>query len=107
MARMRQWLLRASELGGVDPRIVITLEPDLLKMASHTAHQLSRPGTPLTAFIAGVAAAQAMCENETECAQSSELTQRQIDTVVESVRDYVKRVLAEEPIQSDDSSAGD
>lgn len=94
MAQMRQWLLQASELGEVDPRIITDLEPDLLKMASHTAHELSRPGTPLTAFIAGFVAARAASNCGPGDVQRATLTQSQVNAIVEAGRHYVNQVLA-------------
>ena len=54
METMRRWLHRACALFDVDPDIIDELESDLLAMAGHTAHELSRPGTPLTAFLVGM-----------------------------------------------------
>lgn len=56
MEEMREWLAHASEVLGVDESVIQTLEADLLRLASYTAHNTSRPGTPLTAFLVGLAA---------------------------------------------------
>lgn len=64
MERMREWLTRAAQIIEVDKDVVLDLEVDLLKLAQMTAHNTSRPGTPLTAFLVGLAAGQASGDNE-------------------------------------------
>lgn len=64
MERMREWLTRAAQTIEVDKDVVLDLEVDLLKLAQMTAHNTSRPGTPLTAFLVGLAAGQAGGDNE-------------------------------------------
>lgn len=64
MERMREWLTRAAQIIEVDKDVVLDLEVDLLKLAQMTAHNTSRPGTPLTAFLVGLAAGAAGGDNE-------------------------------------------
>ncbi|MFT4228648.1 DUF6457 domain-containing protein [Micropruina sp.] len=55
MNRMREWLTRVAAELGLDPAVVLDHEEDLLAMVSAVAHGQSRPGAPLSAFLAGVA----------------------------------------------------
>ena len=56
MAQMRKWLTMASKELNLDPQIISEVEKDLLRLTGFTAHNISRPGTPLTAFLVGLAA---------------------------------------------------
>lgn len=55
MDRMREWLTRVAAELGVEPEVVLDHEQELLAMVSSVAHGPSRPGAPLSAFLAGVA----------------------------------------------------
>lgn len=55
MNRMREWLTRVAAELGLDPAVVLAHEEELLAMVSSVAHGQSRPGAPLSAFLAGVA----------------------------------------------------
>ncbi|MDT3767375.1 DUF6457 domain-containing protein [Gleimia hominis] len=55
MAQMRKWLTMASKELDLDPQIIADVEKDLLRLTGFTAHNISRPGTPLTAFLVGLA----------------------------------------------------
>ncbi|MDO5721617.1 MAG: DUF6457 domain-containing protein [Actinomycetaceae bacterium] len=99
MEKMRRWLQIASELAAVDPKIIVELEGDLLKMTAHTAHELSRPGTPLTAFIAGLGAGLAAGEQKAQGATDLN------SGVVNFTREYVDKVMGFESVP-DQSDAG-
>ncbi len=58
MQRMRDWLRVAATEIGVSEEDYAPLEASLLALTGVTAHKASRPGTPLTTFILGVAAAR-------------------------------------------------
>ncbi|EPD30778.1 DUF6457 domain-containing protein [Gleimia europaea] len=64
MEQMREWLTRAAQTIEVDKDVALDLEPDLLKLAQMTAHHTSRPGTPLTAFLVGLATGQVGGDND-------------------------------------------
>lgn len=72
-AQMREWLEEASNLLGVDPKVVLTLtEPHLLDLAGDTAKFTSRPGTPPTAFIVGLVAGLARGDSDAQIEKSLE-----------------------------------
>lgn len=58
MAQMRRWLEAASNDVGLDPEVISSVEPELLRLIGIIAHGPSRPGAPLTAYLVGFAAAQ-------------------------------------------------
>ncbi len=55
MDRMREWLKQVAGDLDLDPAVVLGHEEELLAMVSSVAHGPSRPGAPLSAFLAGVA----------------------------------------------------
>ena len=56
MKQMRVWLQEAAEAINVPVSAVTDVEVPLLALISEVAHGPSRPGAPLTAFLAGYAA---------------------------------------------------
>lgn len=64
MNRMREWLTRVAAELGLDPAVVLDHEEDLLAMVSVAAHGQSRPGAPLSAFLAGVAVGRGAAASE-------------------------------------------
>ncbi|WP_298134157.1 DUF6457 domain-containing protein [Micropruina sp.] len=64
MNRMREWLTRVAAELGLDPAVVLDHEEDLLAMVSVVAHGQSRPGAPLSAFLAGVAVGRGAAASE-------------------------------------------
>ncbi|MFT3971199.1 MAG: DUF6457 domain-containing protein [Micropruina sp.] len=64
MNRMRQWLTRVATELGLDPAVVLDHEAELLAMVSSVAHGQSRPGAPLSAFLAGVAVGRGAAASE-------------------------------------------
>lgn len=93
MAAMRRWLQQASELAQVDGRLIAEVEQDLLKMTAHTAHELSRPGTPLTAFIAGVGAAMKLAAQPGSATDAASFSDRDLEQLVSFTREYVAKVM--------------
>lgn len=77
MDRMREWLRRVAVELDLDPAVVLDHEETLLAMVSAVAHGPSRPGAPLSAFLAGVAAGRGAVTSEvagrvTELAEQQE-----------------------------------
>ncbi|MDO5048753.1 MAG: DUF6457 domain-containing protein [Actinomycetaceae bacterium] len=73
MAQMREWLEDASNVLGVDPKVVLAVaQPHLLDLAGDTARNTSRPGTPPTAFIVGLVAGLAGGDSDALIAKSVE-----------------------------------
>ena len=64
MDRMREWLTRVAVELGVEPEVVLDHEQELLAMVSSVAHGPSRPGAPLSAFLAGVAVGRGAAASE-------------------------------------------
>ncbi len=64
MNRMRQWLTQVADELGLDPAVVLDHEEELLAMVSVVAHGRSRPGAPLSAFLAGVAVGRGAAASE-------------------------------------------
>lgn len=106
METMRAWLQQASELAQVDGRIIAQLETDLLQMTAHTAHELSRPGTPLTAFIAGVGAAMAVTKEADRQQETGVFSDAQVAQIVDFTRRYVTQVMAIDSVRNGDEDPG-
>ncbi|MFT4217542.1 MAG: DUF6457 domain-containing protein [Micropruina sp.] len=64
MDRMREWLTDVAAELGVEPGVVLDHEEVLLAMVSAVAHGPSRPGAPLSAFLAGVAVGRGAAASE-------------------------------------------
>ncbi|MFT4294415.1 MAG: DUF6457 domain-containing protein [Micropruina sp.] len=61
---MRDWLRQVADELGVDPADVLDHEDALLAMVAAVAHGPSRPGAPLSAFLAGVAVGRGASASE-------------------------------------------
>ncbi|MDO5034951.1 MAG: DUF6457 domain-containing protein [Actinomycetaceae bacterium] len=82
MDRMRAWLERAAAVLEVDAQVVLDREADLLKLASYTARNTSRPGTPLTAFLVGLAAGKA------DPSEMSNIAADKIQLLIEEIEEH-------------------
>ena len=56
MARMRSWIRDAANTLGIPPEAYEPQEAPLLSLTRTVAHGPSRPGAPLTTYLAGFAA---------------------------------------------------
>lgn len=56
MQQMRQWIEDAAKEIQLRPETVLDVEKPLLQLIGKVAHGPSRPGAPLTAYLAGYAA---------------------------------------------------
>lgn len=56
MEQMRQWVQAAAKEIRLRPETVLDVEAPLLKLIGKVAHGPTRPGAPLTAYLAGYAA---------------------------------------------------
>lgn len=88
MAQMREWLEDASNVLGLDPKVVLTLtEPHLLDLASDTARHTSRPGTPSSAFLVGLATGLAGGDAEAQIEKALEA----VSTLREHIAENYKK----------------
>lgn len=54
MRRMGQWLDAVAVELDLDPQVVEQLRSPMLDMIAEVAHEVSRPGAPLTAMLVGL-----------------------------------------------------
>lgn len=88
MAQMRAWLEDASNVLGVDPQVVLSLtEPLLLDLAGDTSKHTSRPGTPPTGFIVGLAVGLAGGDTDTQVENAKEAVAKLRQHIADNYKD--------------------
>jgi Domain of unknown function (DUF6457) len=94
MAAMNAWLDEVCAELGVDRDLVSATTPTMLRLIGRVAHGPSRPGAPLTAFVVGLAAAEAARDGEVGTGGAGPVAPGTDDARAAAVRQRVDAVAA-------------